>query len=85
MIIATRAEYEAALARAQALGAAAAQEDTPEGRELAALTQAIRRWEDERGDRSFGREANPEPGTNRSPDDLPVAGLPGNLGKLRDG
>lgn len=84
MIIETRADYEAALARAQALGAATAQEDTPEARELAALTQAIRRWEEARGDRSFGREANPEPGSNRSPDDLPVAGLPGNLGRLHE-
>ncbi|WID98818.1 hypothetical protein QO058_11540 [Bosea vestrisii] len=82
MLIQSHTDYAAAAERANALS------DAPEGsaaaEELKGLVAALRQWdEDHRGDQRNGPEANPEPGTNRSPDDLPVAGLPGNFGKLK--
>jgi len=81
MRIQNHTEYAAAAERANALS------DAPEGseaaRELAVLIEALRQWdEDHAGENAHGPESNPEPGSNESPDDLPVAGLPGNLGKL---
>lgn len=82
MRIENKDEYDAAAARANALS------DAPEGTvaaaELADLIMAIQDWEASREPEGHGPEANPAPGTNRSPDDLPFAGLPGNLGKLRE-
>ncbi|KRE11743.1 hypothetical protein ASE66_24880 [Bosea sp. Root483D1] len=82
MIISTKAEYEAAAERANALSDAP--EGSPAAAELAALVCALRKWDEvHAGENAHGPEANPEPGTNRSPDDLLVSGLPGNLGKLK--
>ncbi|WP_129160492.1 hypothetical protein [Bosea sp. Tri-44] len=81
MLIQSHTEYAAKAERANALS------DAPEGssaaEELKNLIAALRQWdEDHAGENMHGPEANPLPGTNRSPDDLPIAGLPGNLGKL---
>jgi hypothetical protein len=74
----TKAEYEAAVVRANALSDAP--EGTPEARELALLIADLREWDEHhKGDQSHGPE--PVEGFNR-PDDLPFSGLPGNLGKL---
>ncbi|RYF29772.1 MAG: hypothetical protein EOO23_06675 [Comamonadaceae bacterium] len=78
----SRAEYQAAVERANALS------DAPEGSEaaseLAILVGALRKWDETHaGENAHGPEANPEPGSNRSPDDLALSGLPGNLGKLK--
>ncbi|MCV9937698.1 hypothetical protein OIU35_15190 [Boseaceae bacterium BT-24-1] len=82
MLIQSYTEYAAAAERANAISDA--QEGSEEAAELANLIAAIRQWdEDHAGENSHGPEANPEPGTNRSLDDLPIAGLPGNLGKLK--
>lgn len=74
--------YEAAAARANALS------DAPEGSEAAAelaeLVAALREWEARREPQGHGPEENPAPGANQSPDDLPLSGLPGKLGKLRE-
>jgi hypothetical protein len=80
MKISNKAEYVAAAERANALSDAP--EGSPAGRELAELVAALRGW-DAAHRKERGREDNPEPASNTSPDDLPVAGLPGNLGKLR--
>ncbi|MEI5668318.1 hypothetical protein WBO78_24355 [Bosea sp. CCNWLW174] len=82
MVIQNHTEYAAAAERANALS------DAPEGseaaRELATLIAALRKWdEDHAGENAHGPETNPEPGSNVSRDDLPVSGLPGNLGKLK--
>lgn len=82
MFIQNHTEYAAAAERANALS------DAPEGseaaRELATLIEALRKWDEEHaGENAHGPETNPEPGSNFSPDDLPVSGLPGNLGKLK--
>lgn len=82
MLIQNHTEYAAAAERANALS------DAPEGsdaaRELAALIDALRKWDEvHAGENAHGPEADPEPGSNVSPDDLPVSGLPGNLGKLK--
>ncbi|MGX1787029.1 hypothetical protein ACWIGM_09845 [Bosea sp. NPDC055332] len=84
MLIQNHTEYAAAAERANSLS------DAPEGseaaRELAVLIEALRKWdEDHAGENAHGPEASPEPGNNISPDDLPVSGLPGNLGKLKAG
>lgn len=81
MLIQNQTDYAAAAERANALS------DAPEGskaaRELAGLIEALRKWdEDHVGENAHGPEANPEPGSNLSADDLPISGLPGNLGKL---
>ncbi|MGW9333409.1 hypothetical protein [Bosea sp. NPDC055594] len=82
MRIESKEEFAAAAARANALSDAA--EGTPAADELAGLVAAIRDWEARRKPEGHGPEENPEPGTNRSPDDLRFTGLPGNLGKLRE-
>lgn len=80
MPIETRAAYDAAKLRANALSAAPAGSEAAD--ELAALIAEIRQWQE----RHEGQEAHgPEPVEGFiGPDDLPVSGLPGNLGKLRD-
>ncbi|KUL97373.1 hypothetical protein DK26_01530 [Bosea sp. WAO] len=82
MRIESKEEFDAAAARATALSDAA--EGTPAADELAELIAAIRGWEARREPEGHGPEENPEPGTNRSPDDLPFSGLPANVGKLRE-
>lgn len=81
MRIESKDELDAAAKRANALSDAV--EGTPAAEELADLVTAIRDWEARRVSEDHGPDENPEPGTNRSPDDLPFSGLPGNLGKLR--
>ena len=78
MRISNREEYEAALARANALS------DAPEGSaqaaEFAELEAALRTWNEARqGENSHGPE---EVEGLLRPDDLPISGLPGNIGKL---
>lgn len=82
MRIESKDEFDAAAARANALSDVA--EGTPAADELAELIAAIRDWEARREPEGHRPEEDPEPGTNRSPDDLPFSGLPGNLGKLRE-
>lgn len=82
MRIESKEEFDAVAARANALSDAA--EGTPAADELAELIAAIRGWEARREPEGHGPEENPEPGTNRSPDDLPFSGLPANVGKLRE-
>lgn len=82
MLIQNHTEYAAAAERANALS------DAPEGseaaRELAVLIEALRKWDEAHaGENAHGPETHPEPGSILSPDDLPVSGLPGNLGKLK--
>lgn len=82
MRIQNHSEYAAAAERANALSDAPEQSDA--AGELAVLIEALRKWEQEHaGENAHGPEDNPEPGSNDSLDDLPVAGLPGNLGKLQ--
>lgn len=80
MPITNRAEYEQALARAHALS------DAPEGsaqaEERAALAAELRAWDDaHRGENAHGPDSDTDVSLD-SPDDMPVSGLPGNLGKL---
>lgn len=82
MRIESHTEYAAAAERANALS------DAPEGSdaagERAVLIEALRKWDREHArENVHGPEDDPEPGSNDNPDDLPVAGLPGNLGKLQ--
>jgi hypothetical protein len=78
MDITNKAEYDAAATRANAISDAP--EGTSEARELAGLVVAIRAWDKaHKGEQSNGPET--VSGLKR-PDDLPVSGLPGNLGKL---
>ncbi|MCV9937145.1 hypothetical protein OIU35_12290 [Boseaceae bacterium BT-24-1] len=82
MLIQSHTEYAAAAERANALSDVP--EDSAAAEELKNLVAALRQWdEDHAGENKHGPEANPAPGTNRSSDDLPVAGLPGNLVKLK--
>jgi len=76
----SQADYEAAVQRAAALSDAPA--GSVQAAEFQRLTGDIRRWnEAHKGENSQG----PEPsGELLTPDDLPFAGLPGNLGKLKD-
>lgn len=71
-------EYRAAVQRAAAISDA--QPDSEEGREFQLLTSAIQEWDGaHKGENAHG----PEPDQSLlRPDDLPFAGLPGNLGKL---
>ena len=78
MKIASKSEYEAAAARANALSDAP--EGTSEADELAGLVAAIRAWDEaHKGEQSHGPE---EVSGLTRPDDMSISGLPGNLGKL---
>ncbi|AOO81330.1 hypothetical protein [Bosea vaviloviae] len=78
-MIANKAEYEAAAARANALSDAP--EGSPAAQELATLVAELRQWDEaHKGENSHGPE--PVAGLNR-PDDMSVSGLPGNIGKLK--
>jgi hypothetical protein len=79
MPLRTKAEYEAAALRANALSDAP--EGSPAAEELATLIADLRAWDEtHKGEHMNGPE--PVDGLNR-PDDMSICGLPGNLGKLR--
>jgi hypothetical protein len=68
MPITNRAEYE--------------QEGSAQAEERAALAAELRAWDDaHRGENAHGPDSDTDVSLD-SPDDMPVSGLPGNLGKL---
>lgn len=80
MPINNRAEYEQAIARANALS------DAPEGsqqaQERAELAADLRAWDEKhRGENAHGPDSDTDVSLE-SPDDMSVSGLPFNLGKL---
>lgn len=78
MQISNNDEYRAAVQRAAAISDA--QPDSEEGREFQLLTSASKNGNGaHKGENAHGPE--PEQGLLRT-DDLPFAGLPGNVGKL---
>ena len=80
MPITTRAEYDHAVARANALSDAP--EGSPQAQELATLTADLRAWDEKhRGENANGPDSDTDASLD-SPDDMSVSGLPGNLGKL---
>lgn len=80
MIITSKAEYEAAAERANAISDAP--EGSPAASELAALVEALRKWDEEHTGENRNGPENSDVGTALTKDDLPISGLPGNLGKL---
>lgn len=79
MQITSRAEYDAATTRANAISDAS--EGTPQAQELARLVAAIRVW-DEAHEAKHAHGPEEVTGLTR-PDDFSISGLPGNLGKLK--
>lgn len=78
---ASKAEYDAAATRANAISDA--QEGSPEAHEHAKLVAAIRAWDEKhKGEQSHGPE---EVSGLTRPDVMSVSGLPGNLGKADQG
>jgi hypothetical protein len=79
MPLRTKAEYEAAALRANALSDAP--KGSPAAEEWGTLIADLRMWDEmHKGEHKNGPE--PVEGLNR-PDDMSVSGLPGNLGKLK--